>query len=217
MQSGRDRAYAYLRDQVLTSPASTGTFLNEGELASAIGVSRTPVREALLLLVSEGLIEMVPKRGAYVPPVSGRQIGELMDLRGVLERHAASRSITHGNAPVTEMTHALAEQETLAELSMSNSGLSDDASKRFIHWDGLFHQALIDSAGSELLSRTYAGLRARQLRVGLSALVEVAGRQHHVCGEHQAIVDALAAGDEGLAFTAIDDHLVVTTSILLRA
>ncbi|MGU3432208.1 GntR family transcriptional regulator [Actinomycetes bacterium M1A6_2h] len=211
MQSGRDRAYAYLRDQVLTSPASTGTFLNEGELASAIGVSRTPVREALLLLVSEGLIEMVPKRGAYVPPVSGRQIGELMDLRGVLERHAASTSITRGNAPVAEMTHALAEQEMLSEHT------SDDASKQFIHWDGLFHQALIDSAGSELLSRTYAGLRARQLRVGLSAIVEAAGRQHQVCGEHQAIVDALAAGDEDRALRAIDDHLAVTTSILLRA
>src|SRR5436305_3305361 len=77
--SGRERAYRHLRETVLVDPAVQGTFLNEVDLAQAIGVSRTPVREALLLLVSEGQVEMVPKRGAYVPPLSGRQIRELME------------------------------------------------------------------------------------------------------------------------------------------
>ena len=77
--SGRERAYRHLRETVLVDPAVQGTFLNEVDLAQDIGVSRTPVREALLLLVAEGLVEMVPKRGAYVPPLSGRQIRELME------------------------------------------------------------------------------------------------------------------------------------------
>jgi DNA-binding GntR family transcriptional regulator len=209
--SGRDKAYSFVRDQVLTSPAATGTFLNEQELATRIGVSRTPVREALLMLQAEGLVEMVPKRGAHVPAMSGRQIGELMELRGVLERHAGTTAVRAGTSPVAEMRAALAQQEVLADVR------TPDAAKEFIDLDGRFHQVLIDSSGSELLSRTYAGLRARQLRVGLTALFAAADRQHNVCTEHEAIVAALEKGDEGLVHRAIDEHLEVTLQILLRA
>ncbi|SNS42005.1 GntR family transcriptional regulator [Rhodococcoides kyotonense] len=209
--SGRDKAYVFVRDQVLTSPAATGTFLNEQDLATRIGVSRTPVREALLMLQAEGLVEMVPKRGAHVPAMSGRQIDELMDLRGVLERHAATTSLNAGKAPASAMRSVLAEQEVLADIRTA------DAAKDFIDLDGKFHQILIDAAGSDLLSRTYAGLRARQLRVGLTALFSAADRQQNVCTEHEAIVAALESGDERDVHRAIDDHLEVTLQILLRA
>ena len=152
------------------------------------------------MLQTEGLVEMVPKRGAHVPAMSGRQIAELMELRGVLERHAATRALKAGRVPIEGMRSALAE-----------------AARAFIDWDGRFHQVLIDAAGSDLLSRTYAGLRARQLRVGMSALFSAADRQHNVCSEHQAIIDALEAGDEGLVHEKIDSHLEVTLQILLRA
>lgn len=211
MVSGREKAYTYVRDQILTSLPATGTFLNEQELATRIGVSRTPVREALLMLQAEGLVEMVPKRGAHVPAMSGRQIGELMDLRGVLERHAASRALAVHTAPITDMRAALAEQEALADTA------DEAAAREFISWDSKFHQILVDSAGSELLSSTYAGLRARQLRVGLAALFATPNRQRLVCDEHQHIVDALERGDERLAHTKIDEHLEITLQILLRA
>ena len=61
--SGREKAYAYLRENVLTDPDVQGKFLNEQELAADIGVSRTPVREALLLLVADGLVELIPSAG----------------------------------------------------------------------------------------------------------------------------------------------------------
>lgn len=209
--SGRDRAYLYVRDQILSSPAATGTFLNEQDLATAIGVSRTPVREALLLLQAEGLVEMVPKRGAHVPPMSGRQIAELMSLRGVLEQHAATTALQSGATPTAAMRIALNEQQRLSDMHTTESA------KEFIDLDGKFHQILIDSAGSELLSRTYAGLRARQLRVGLTALFSDEDRQRSVCDEHELIVAALDAGDEKLVHKAIEDHLEVTLQILLRA
>jgi len=209
--SGREKAYLYVRDQVLTAPAATGSFLSEQDLATRIGVSRTPVREALLMLQAEGLVEMVPKRGAHVPAMSGRQIAELMELRGVLERHAASRALGAGRVPIEAMRSALAEQEQFA------SDPSAEAARAFIDWDGRFHQFLIDSAGSELLSRTYAGLRARQLRVGMTALFSASDRQHKVCAEHQAIIDAFEVGDEGLVHEQINNHLEVTLQILLRA
>ncbi|MDT7777072.1 MAG: hypothetical protein QOC67_5996 [Pseudonocardiales bacterium] len=213
-ESGRDRALHYLRETVLVDPSAQGTFLNEVELATRIGVSRTPVREALLLLVADGLIEMLPGRGAYVPPMTGRQIRELMELRGVLERHAASRVLAERAVPLAALRAVLAEQEGLA--TGGHDGDLEIATA-FIDRDMVFHQALVDAAGNTMLARTYAGLRVRQRRVGVAALFRSANRQRAVCGEHGRIVEALAAGDEPAALRAIDEHLALTLRVLLEA
>lgn len=209
--SGRERAYRHLRETVLVNPAVQGTFLNEVELAGEIGVSRTPVREALLLLVADGLVEMVPKRGAYVPPLSGRQIKDLMELRSLLERHAATVTMAAGTVPLAEIAAALAEQERMLDPAVAPDP------QRFIEWDRQFHQVLVDAAGNELIARTYASLRTRQVRVGVAALFRSVDRRLAVCTEHRRILDALAAGDVPAAHTAIDDHLRITQQLLLEA
>ncbi|WP_211880678.1 GntR family transcriptional regulator [Pseudarthrobacter albicanus] len=208
--SGREKAYAYLRENVLIDPEVQGRFLNEQELAADIGVSRTPVREALLLLVADGLVELIPQRGAYVPLVTGREVSELMELRGVLERHAAGLVIAEGRVPAAEMRETLALQEALPDT------LEPESAREFIRLDTLFHQQLIDAAGNALISRTYSKLHVRQILVGISALFRTAGRRHDVCAEHQGILDALVSGDAARAQEAIDHHLAVTRDILLR-
>lgn len=208
--SGRERAYIYLRDHVLLDPELQGHFLNEQELAAEIGVSRTPVREALLLLVSDGLVELIPQRGAYVPPVTGREISELMELRGILESHAARLVIAEQRVPAGLMQETLNQQSRIPE-----DNEADDA-REFIRLDTLFHQQLIDAAGNDLISRTYSKLRVRQVLVGVSALFRSGGRRRAVCAEHQGILDALVSGDAGQAQKAIDDHLAVTRDLLLR-
>ena len=209
--SGRAKAYAFLRDQILTSPSVEGTFLNEQDIATQIGVSRTPVREALLMLEAEGLVELVPKRGALVPAMSGRQLTELMDLRGALERHAASIVLENGTAPVAEMRTVWADQQKLVD------DQSVDGAKEFIDLDSKFHQTLIDAAHNDLLSQTYTSLRTRQMRAGLAALFTSPARLHAVCTEHEAIIDALESGDEAALHRSIKDHLEVTLQVLLRA
>ncbi|MEN8584936.1 GntR family transcriptional regulator [Arthrobacter sp. KBS0703] len=208
--SGREKAYAYLRENILIDPEVQGKFLNEQELAAEIGVSRTPVREALLLLVSDGLVELIPQRGAYVPPITGREMSELMELRGVLESHAARLVIEQRRVPAETM------QETLDQQSKLPETLSPDAAREFIRLDTLFHQQLIDAAGNELISRTYSKLHVRQILVGVSALFRTGGRRGEVCAEHQDILDALVSGDAAEAQKAIDHHLAVTRDILLR-
>ena len=153
------------------------------------------------MLQAEGLVEMVPKRGAQVPALSGRQIAELMDLRGVLERHAAARVLTAGNPPVAAMRTILAEQEALVDSA------DETAAKTFIALDGRFHQTLVDSANSELLATTYTGLRARLSRISLrysrrrisTFYVPNTGHRRRVGG-----------GDVALAHAKIDEHLDVT-------
>jgi hypothetical protein len=88
------------------TPGCRGPFLSEQDLADRIGVSRTPIREALLHLAAEDLVELVPKRGARVAPLTGREIRELMEPRGIVERYAAERLVsTHGRrAPPSTTT-----------------------------------------------------------------------------------------------------------------
>jgi DNA-binding GntR family transcriptional regulator len=212
-QSGRDRAVQYLREEVLSDPTVQGTFLNEVDLATRIGVSRTPVREALLLLVADCLVEMLPGRGAYVPPMTGRQIRELMEVRALFEKHAAQRTIDAGTAPVARMRALLDEQEKLA--TSGDTG-STESAQAFVECDILFHQALIHAADNTMMSRSYDALRVRQRRLGAAALFRATDRQLAVCGEHGRIVEALAAGDVAGAHAAIDAHIDCTLEVLLR-
>lgn len=185
-----------------------GKFLNEQDLAARIGVSRTPVREAFLLLVADGLVELIPQRGAYIPIVTAREISDLMDLRGVLESHAARVAVAAGNPPLEGMRNILHQQSALPD------PLTGPSVKEFIRLDALFHQELVDAADNTLMSQTYRKLQVRQVLVGVEALIKVEGRRQQVCTEHQAIIDALADGD---ADRAIHEHLAVTRNILLRA
>ncbi|GAA1367114.1 GntR family transcriptional regulator [Arthrobacter rhombi] len=209
--SGRDKAYDYLREHVLVDARMQGRFLNEKQLAEEIGVSRTPVREALLLLVADGLVEMIPQRGAQIPVLSGRDISELMEMRQVLEVHAAEVALASGNPPIGEMEQIIAEQEAL------RSAGGEDNAQAFIERDAAFHQVLIDSTGNALMSASYNKLRVRQVLVGVAALYRSADRQLHVCQEHRGIVEALRADDATAARAAIVSHLAVTRDVLLRA
>ncbi|WP_189037111.1 GntR family transcriptional regulator [Streptomyces daqingensis] len=205
MMSGRQKAYTYLKDTVLTDPAMQGEFLSEQMIADRIGISRTPIREALLLLAAEELVSLVPKRGAYIAPLSGREIGELMEMRALLERYAAERAITRKAVPVDEMDRILDEQAKLR---------GDSKAKEFIEADHRFHATLVAAAGNALMAKQYEGLRSRQVRAGVTALYRAGGRQEEVCVEHRRILEALAAGRADLACAAIDEHIAATRRIL---
>ncbi|MER7660222.1 GntR family transcriptional regulator [Streptomyces sp. NPDC096193] len=206
MASGRDKAYAYLKDHVLTDPDMQGTFLSEQDLADRIGVSRTPIREALLLLAAEDLVHLVPKRGAQVVPLTGREITELMELRGIVERYAAEQLIARGGTPLPELTEILERQRTLS---------TPDQARDFIAVDHLFHATIVSAVGNALLDRHYDGLRSRQIRAGVVALFNQHGRQAAVLEEHRAILSAIASGDAEAACAAIDTHLETTLKVLL--
>src|SRR3954447_15480994 len=112
--SGRDRAYQYLRGTVLSDPAVSGTFINEQAVATEVGISRTPVREALLMLAAEDLVQLVPHRGAFVAPVPGREIAEMMQARGVIESWAATTCLASPDgAPVEAMSAVLEQQRAI--------------------------------------------------------------------------------------------------------
>lgn len=204
MPSGREVAYAHLKDTVLSDPAMQGQFVNEQALADEIGVSRTPIREALLLLAAEELVQLVPKRGAYVAPVGGKEIRELFEIRAMIECYAARSAIELDAVPLEAMRRELDDQR----------GLGEDQAREFIDHDHRFHSALVAAVGNGMLSKTYDGLRARQIRAGVEALFRSDGRRKSVLSEHEAIVSALAASDQEAAAAAITEHLSATRQVL---
>ncbi|GAB3927809.1 GntR family transcriptional regulator [Kribbella albertanoniae] len=205
--SGRDRAYQYLRGTVLSDPAVSGTFINEQAVATEVGISRTPVREALLMLAAEDLVQLVPHRGAFVAPVPGREIAEMMQARGVIETWAAVTSLAAGNAPVQAMADVLEQQRAIVD--------KGDA-KEFIELDSQFHALLVAAAGNSVLGRLYENLRAKHVLLGIVALQRSETRRQDVLVEHQAIVDGLATGESEAAEKAILGHLGTTGSILMQ-
>jgi DNA-binding GntR family transcriptional regulator len=205
--SGRDRAYQYLRGTVLSDPAVSGTFINEQAVATEVGISRTPVREALLMLAAEDLVQLVPHRGAFVAPLPGREIAEMMQTRGVIECWAATTCLAAGQAPAAPMSSILEAQRAIVE--------NGDA-KEFIELDSQFHALLVDAAGNNVLGRLYDSLRARHVLLGVVALQRSTTRRQDVLAEHQAIVDGLSAGDPAMAEAAILRHLDTTGAILMQ-
>src|SRR5918995_5450859 len=108
------RAYAFTKDRVLDSTFAGGDFITEGEVAEALGMSRTPVREAFLRLESEGLLRLYPKRGALVVPVSAQEVEAVMETRLLVERFAFARAIERGAEVTGAMREAIARQEEYA-------------------------------------------------------------------------------------------------------
>ncbi|GAA2781900.1 GntR family transcriptional regulator [Saccharopolyspora taberi] len=207
MTSGRQLAYDHLKEVVLGDPSMQGRFVNEQALADEIGVSRTPIREALLLLAAEELVQLVPKRGAYVPPVGGKEIRELFEVRGMIECYAARRALELAAVPLERMRAELEGQRALR---------AADDPHEFIDRDHAFHAALVHAVGNEMLDRSYDGLRARQIRAGVVALFRAADRREAVLAEHEAIIEALASGDAEASAKAITAHLEETQRVLLK-
>ena len=96
--AAKDRALDYVKNQVLTGAFPGGELISEGEVAAALGMSRTPVREAFLRLEAEGLLRLYPQRGALVVPVSSEEARAVIEARRVLEQFAASKVIGRGPA-----------------------------------------------------------------------------------------------------------------------
>lgn len=204
--NAQDSTYRAVKKRIAALPRNEGVFLTEAEIANEFGVSRTPVREALLRLEVEGLLKIMPKKGAFVPPVSDAEVEATMQARLLVERWAASRAAA-GAGPDLETTlnELLEDQVRLLRL---------DEPGDFIEADRRFHRAIVQVAGNPVLSNFYESLRDRQIRMGLRAVASRPDRGMQVIDEHTAIVRALSAGDTAAAEQAVETHLTSTMAAL---
>ncbi|MEU2793229.1 GntR family transcriptional regulator [Streptomyces sp. NPDC007100] len=193
-----ERVYAYVKQAVLERRYEGGMLLTEGELAEAVGVSRTPVREALLRLEVEGLMKLYPKKGAMVLPVSAQEIADVVETRLLVEEHAARKAVPAGPALLAELEEQLAKMKELA-------AAGDLAAVSVA--DRCFHAAIVRSAGNQILDRLYEQLRDRQLRMGVAVMHANPDRIAKNIAEHGEILEALRAGDAAAATDAVHRHV----------
>ncbi|MFD3436772.1 GntR family transcriptional regulator [Streptomyces sp. NPDC058685] len=193
-----DRVYTHVKQAVLDRRYEGGTLLTEGELADAVGVSRTPVREALLKLEVEGLIKLYPKKGALVLAVSAQEIADVVETRLLVEEHAARKAVP---AP----PQLLARLEELLEQQKRQVQEGDLAAVAVT--DRCFHAEIVRSGGNEILSRLYDQLRDRQLRMGVAVMHAHPDRITKNVAEHSEILEALRAADPDRAAALVHRHV----------
>ncbi|MFE5892181.1 GntR family transcriptional regulator [Streptomyces sp. NPDC002285] len=193
-----DRVYTHVKQGVLDRRYEGGTLLTEGELAEAVGVSRTPVREALLRLEVEGLIKLYPKKGALVLPVSAQEIKDVVETRMLVEEHAARKAVPAPPALIERLEELLARQKAQAAAGdLAGAAVTDRC----------FHVEIVRSGGNEILSRLYDQLRDRQLRMGVAVLHSHPDRIAKTLVEHEEILQALRAGDAEEAVGLVHRHI----------
>ncbi|MCW2869656.1 GntR family transcriptional regulator [Actinacidiphila oryziradicis] len=193
-----ERVYTHVKEAVLDRRYEGGTLLNEGELAEAVGVSRTPVREALLRLEAEGLLKLYPKKGALVLPVSAQEIADVVETRLLVELHAVNKVVP---APA----RLIARLEELLEEQRGHQAAGDLAA--FAQADRSFHAEIVRASGNRILAHLYDQLRDRQLRMGVATMHAEPGRIAKNIAEHTEILDALRGGDARSASGLVERHV----------
>ena len=199
-----EQVYETLRQRVLRRDPGPGAKLSLHELATELGVSRSPVHHALTRLVSEGLLSVKARRGYYVTPVTAKTLVNGYDVRLALELHAAESTVGSVDRPKLGRFRALMVE--------SEAAISQE------EWDAAnaaFHEFQIDLAGNEMLSHVY-----RELSVNLMMQVIRGGRLEggeYLAREHRAIVDAFDAGDLAAAQLVIRTHIESGKAIALDA
>ena len=201
-----ERAYTYTKQRVLDATYAGGDLLTEGEVADALGISRTPVREAFLRLEGEGLLRLSPKRGALVVPVSAGEVEAVMETRALVERFAVAKAIERGADVTDAMRAEIARQEARA---------AEGDLDGFVESDRAFHTLLVAAAGNPIVLTLYDSLRDRQQRMGVTALRREPRRLAEILAEHHALTEAVAGGDVEQTLELLDAHLHGTL-VLLR-
>lgn len=192
------RIQAALRDQIVSMQLKPGTMLSEKELSLAFGVSRTPLREALLRLAEERLIDIFPQMGTFVSRISLPAVRDAMVIRQALERVTAREAAIRADAEdVALLRRSISDQ-------MRFSGRKYFAD--FHEADEAMHQAIAAIAGYPNIWRVIKREKAQVDRGRLLMLPQLR-RRPIVIAQHVDIVDAIAAGDADAAEAAMDAHL----------
>jgi DNA-binding GntR family transcriptional regulator len=219
--SAARRAYTHVKARLLDGSYRDGTLLSEGAIAAELDVSRTPVREAFLQLEAEGLLELYPKRGALVVPVTAGEVADVFDARLALERHClvrlahdardAGRAAGGGGLPPR-----LAD-ELAATLDRQRAALADNDLAAFSTADRELHRAWVAATGNRVLLGLYDQLRDRQQRITARMLARDGSRRSlELLAEHERIVAALTAGDGEAAAAALERHLSAARAVVGR-
>ena len=204
-----DHVYHVLRARIGRGLHGAGEFIREQEISEALGVSRTPVREALARLASEGLLERIPHRGFRVSEEPLRNALELYPIMGSLDLLAGKLAFPHLTA------------RDFAELERINGGLNEAIAAqdpaRAVELNYAFHRYIAERSGNQRLAAMLDDLRARVHPWELWYFENVEDPEHQSVDEHAEILAAARAGDFARAAQIFETNMFWTYKVLLEA
>jgi GntR family transcriptional regulator, rspAB operon transcriptional repressor len=201
----RAHVYVALRDAIISAQLAPGRQLSENELAARLGVSRTPVREALQRLREERLVAVVPQLGTFVTRISASAVGDAQFVREALECAAIREAaVLATDADVADLQAIVERQEETRE--------TDDFD-RFYALDDELHRALCDLSGHEIAWSLSQRAKGHLNRIRRLSLPEP-GYIEEMIAEHRAVVAAVGDHSPDAAETALRHHLRMVLSTL---
>ena len=197
-----------LRDLIIQGELAPGVKLNERVLCERLRTSRTPVREAIKYLASEGLVELLPNRGAIVTPITATTVREMFVLLGALEALAGELACVNASdadiAEIRALHYQMLAHHARGELA------------EYFRYNQQIHLRLVECAGNAALTNTYRALNSHVRRARYMANLS-RERWDHAVEEHQKILDALVRRDSALLPALLRSHLGNKMLVVLEA
>lgn len=197
----RSQVFTRIRQDILCGRYSRGEELIEASVGAELGVSRTPVREALRQLALEGLVEIVPNKGAFVTGISAEDVRDIYQIRSKLEglcARWAAKNITK------EQLEAMEETAYLSEFHAEKEHYG-----QVFELDGRFHELLYEASHSRILSHELSDFH-QYVQVVRKLSIANRERSKKCNQEHHRILDAMRAKDEDLAEQLATQHILNT-------
>ncbi|WP_194288467.1 GntR family transcriptional regulator [Ornithinicoccus halotolerans] len=201
-------SYQRLRELVLSGIWGPDEPLREESVAQLLGTSRTPVRDALRRLESDGLVRITPRRGARVVSHSAAEVDAIFDLRALLEGHAARRAAETGGCG------DLAELERLAN-AMEEELAANGPTAEVTRLNLAFHRHIHDGSGNPLLTHLLESVIATSLVHSAFASYDAQERERSV-RHHRELIEAIRARDGGWAGSVMAGHIRAAHHVIRR-
>lgn len=197
-----------LRDMIVQGDLAAGVRLNERVLCERLGISRTPLREAIKLLASEGLVELLPNRGAIVSRLDPAQLAETLEVMGALESFAGELACRRAS------NARIAEIRVLHEKMLARHARGDLAG--YFRYNQAIHMEIVEASGNAKLAAMYRQMNGNVRRARYMANLSKE-RWDAAVREHEAIIAALEARDAIRLKQLLQDHLAQKLAAVLTA
>lgn len=202
------RAYVLLQERILSGELAPGSLVSENRLAKEMGISRTPVGEAIRQLAQEGYVRQVPRYGTIVRSIEPKDIEELYEMREALESFAAAKAARRiTSLQLAQLEVLCSTIEKIAEEPQNNAALDIPALRRFLTADLTFHLLIVKAAGNQRLLNTIRETRTMSQIFRLrrhepdNSVVKRASQMH------RRILTALSQNDSAAASEYMAEHI----------
>ena len=196
-ETARDFAFRVLRDNIVSLDLKPGTLISENEMAMEFGVSRTPVREAIIDLAKAGIIEILPQRGSYVSLIDPSMVEESRFVRKILDK------------AVIELACEIAPSDVLSEIEenvhLQEFYLEKEDADRIYMLDNQFHHLIYKAAGKETTYDMSSTMMLHFDRVRTLSVETV--KDLKIVKDHREMLEAIKAGDKETAVFLVEKHL----------